>query len=55
MCHTDSKIKYSAFSNICVLMFMYYTVCYFTHILYVVVRHISMLVVDNRDRVFGIL
>ena len=48
MCHTDSKIKYSSFSNICVLMFMYYTVRYSTDILNAVVRQISMLVVDNR-------
>ena len=29
VCPPDSKIKYSVFYSICVLMFMYYTVCYF--------------------------
>ena len=33
-------------------MFMYYTVCYFTGILYAVVRQISMLFIDNKDSVF---
>ena len=31
---------------------MYYTVCYFTGIIYAVVRHISMLFIDNKDSVF---
>ena len=31
---------------------MYYTVCYFTGIFYAVVRHISMLFIDNKDSVF---
>ena len=39
----------------CVLMFMYYTVCYFTGIFYAVVWQISMLFIDNRDSVFCIL
>ena len=34
---------------------MYYTVCYFTELFYVVVRQISMLFVDNKDSVFCIL
>ena len=38
-----------------VLMFMYYyTVCYFTCTFYAVVRHISMLFIDNEDSVFCI-
>ena len=51
----DSKIKYSVFYNICVLMSMYYLVCYFTGIFYAVVRQISMLFIDNKDSVFCIL
>ena len=31
------------------LMFMYYTVCYFTGIFYAVVRQISILFIDNKD------
>ena len=53
--HVDSKIKYTEFYNICVLMFMHYTVCYFTGIFYAVVRQISMLVINNEDSVFCIL
>ena len=34
-----------------VLMFMYYTVCYFTGLFYAVVRQISMLFIDNKDSV----
>ena len=30
------------FYNICVLMFMYYTACYFTGIFYAIVRQISI-------------
>ena len=54
VCPPDSKIKNSVFYNIllCVLVFMYYTVCYFTSILYVVVRLISMISIDNKDSVF---
>ena len=33
----------------------YYTVCYFTSIFYAVVRHISVLFVDNKDSAFCIL
>ena len=33
----------------------YYTVCYFTSISYAVVRHISVLFVDNKDSAFCIL
>ena len=33
----------------------YYTVCYFTCIFYAVVRQISMLFIDNKDSVFGII
>ena len=36
-------------------MLMYYTVCYFTGILYAVVGQMSMLFTDNKDSVFGIL
>ena len=47
------EIKYSVFYNICVLMFMYcYTVCYFTCIIYAVLRQISMLFIDNKDSVY---
>ena len=42
------------FYNICILMLMYYTVYYFTGIFYAVVRHISMLFIDNKDSVFCI-
>ena len=45
------KVCY-VFYNICVLMFMYYTVCYFTGIFYAVVRQISMLFIGNQDSVF---
>ena len=51
MCPPDSKIKYSLFSNIYVLMFTYYTVCYSIGIFYAVVRQISMLFIDNKDSV----
>ena len=34
-------------------MFMYFTVCYFTGILYAVVRKISVLFIDNREFVFS--
>ena len=37
---------------ICVLVFMYYNVCYFTSIFYAVVRLISMLSIDSKDSVF---
>ena len=36
---------------LCGLMFMYYIVCYFTDIVYGVVRQISMLFRDNKDSV----
>ena len=36
-------------------MFMYYTGCYFTGIFYAVVGQMSMLFIDNKDSVFGIL
>ena len=36
---------------LCVLLFMYYTVSYFTGIFYAVVRHITMLFIDNKDSV----
>ena len=52
---TDSKIKYSVFYNISVLVFMYYTVCYFTGIFHAVIRQISVLFKGNKDSVFGIL
>ena len=50
--HVDSKIKYTEFYNTCVLMFMHYTVCYFTDIFYAVVKQISMLFIDNKGSVF---
>ena len=31
---------------------LYYTVCYFAGIFYAVVRHISVLFIDNKDSVF---
>ena len=37
VCAPDSKIKSSVFYNVCVLMFMYHTVCYFTGMFYAVV------------------
>ena len=40
---------------ICVLMFMYYIVCYFTGIFYAVVRQNSVLFIDNKDSVLCIL
>ena len=40
------------FYNTCVLMFMYYTVCYFPCIFYAVIRQISMLFINNKDCVF---
>ena len=49
MCPPDSKIKYCV---LCVLMFKYNTSCYFTGILYAVVRQISVLFIDNKDSVF---
>ena len=55
LCLPDSKIKYTVFYNICVLMFMYYTVCCFTGLFYAIVRHISMLFIDNEDSVLCIL
>ena len=54
VCPPDLKIKYSVFYSICVLMFMYYNVCYFTGLFYAVVRQISMLFIDNKDSVFCI-
>ena len=36
-------------TDTCVLMFMCYTVCYFTGIFYAVERQISMLLIDNKD------
>ena len=43
--------RQSALCFICVLIFMYYTMCYFTGLFYAVVRQISMLFVDNKDSV----
>ena len=37
---------------LCVVMFMYYTVCYFTGIFDAVVRQISVLFMDSKDSVF---
>ena len=53
VCPTDPKIKYSVFTiYMCVLLFMYYNVFYFTGIFYEFVRQISMLFIDNKDSVF---
>ena len=43
--------RYSVFYNICVLMFMFYTVCYFTGIVYAVLRQMYMLFIDNKESV----
>ena len=51
----DSKLKYSVFYNMYVLMFSHVLYCvlgYFTGIFYAVVRHMSMLFIDNTDSVF---
>ena len=48
VCPPDSKIKNCV---LCVLMFMYYAVSYFTGIFYAVVRQISMLFIDSKDSV----
>ena len=39
----------------CVFMFMYDTVRYFTGIFYAVVRQISMLFINNKDSAFCVL
>ena len=39
----------------CTYVYVFFTVCYFTGILYAVVRKISMLFIDNKDSVFCIL
>ena len=53
MCVCPPDSKYSVFYSIlCILMFMCYTVCYFTDIFHAVVRQISMLFTDNKDSVF---
>ena len=49
-----SRLKDKILCVLCELMFMYYTVCYFTGIFYAVVRHISMLFIDSKDSVFCI-
>ena len=51
------RLKDKVSSVLCVLMFMCYTVGYFTGVFYAVARHISvyMLFIDNKDSVFCIL
>ena len=49
-CRLKDKVI-SVFYNICVLVFMYYTVRYFTGLFYAVVRQISMLFIENKDSV----
>ena len=55
MCVPHRLKEYSVFYNICVLMFMYYIVCYFTGLFCAVARQNSMLFIDNKDSVFFIL
>ena len=43
------------FYNICILIVMYYAVCYFTGIFYAVVWQFFVLFIDNKDSVFCIL
>ena len=52
---TLTQLLNSVFYSICVLMFMYYTMCCFTSVLYAAERHISVLFIDNKDSVFCIL
>ena len=47
-----SRLKDKVPSVLCVLMFMCYTVGYFTGVFYAVAGHISMLFIDNKDSVF---
>ena len=47
-----SRLEDKVLCVLCVLMFIYYTVCYFTGIFYAVIRQISMLFIDNKDFVF---
>ena len=49
---TRLKDKVLCVYSIHVLMFMYYTVCYFTGLFYAIVRQISVLFIDNKDSVF---
>ena len=51
------RLKDKVSSFLCVLMFMCYTVGYFTGVFYAVARHISMYMLfkDNKDSVFCIL
>ena len=54
VCAVQTQIKFSVFHSICILMFMYLIVCYFTGLFYAVIRQISMLFIDNSDSVFCI-
>ena len=47
-----SRLYNKVLCVLCVLTLMHYTVCYFTGIFYTVVRHISMLFIDNKDSGF---
>ena len=47
-----SRLYNKVLCVLCVLTLMHYTVCYFTDIFYAVVRHISMLSIDNKDSGF---
>ena len=40
---------------LCVLQYIYLYLCYFTGIFYAAVRQISMLFIENKHPVFGIL
>ena len=46
-----AKVLY-VLQYICTYSHVVYTVCYFTGIFYAVVRHISVLFIDNKDCVF---
>ena len=50
MC-VPSKLKDKVLWVLCVVMFMYFTVRYFTGIFYAVVRQICVLFIDNKDSV----
>ena len=52
--YDSMRLSYWHLHYIYDLMFMYYTVCYFTDIFYAVIRQISMLFIDNKISVFCI-
>ena len=51
----DKVLRVLQYIYIYVLMFLYYTVCYFTGMFYAVVRQNFMLLIDNTDSVFCII